>query len=89
MEKRRRVIRKPELLSKISLSEATIWRRERCGDFPGRVHLGGNSVGWFEDEIEAWLTAKGAARNSASSVRRPPGRQEAAHKTDPPVGVRE
>jgi prophage regulatory protein len=57
-----RIIRKPELLSKIGLADATIWRLERAGKFPRRIKLGGNSVGWFESEIDAWLTQKAEAR---------------------------
>jgi len=57
-----RVIRKPELLGMIGLSDATVWRLERAGRFPGRIALGGNSIGWLYSEIEAWLEAKAAAR---------------------------
>ena len=57
-----RVIRKPELFALIGLSDTTIWRLERAGRFPGRILLGGNSVGWLYSEIEAWLEAKAAAR---------------------------
>lgn len=56
------IIRKPELFSKLSLSDATIWRMEKSGKFPQRIKLGGNSVGWFENEVEAWLLKKSADR---------------------------
>jgi prophage regulatory protein len=56
------IIRKPELFSKLSLSDATIWRMEKSGKFPRRIKLGGNSVGWFENEVEAWLSKKSADR---------------------------
>lgn len=58
----KRVIRKPELFSKIGLSDATIWRLERAGRFPRRIQLGGNSVGWFIDEIDLWLEKKATDR---------------------------
>ena len=64
----RRIIRKPELFSKLSLSDATIWRMERAGKFPVRISLGGNSVGWFVNEIDEWL-AKKAADRTGSRVR--------------------
>ena len=57
-----RVIRKPELFNKVPLSDATIWRREKAGDFPKRIKLGGNSVGWFESEVEEWLAKKASDR---------------------------
>jgi predicted DNA-binding transcriptional regulator AlpA len=28
---------------------------EKAGKFPRRVRLGGNSVGWIDDEIEGWF----------------------------------
>ena len=62
MKQNQRVIRKPELFSKLSLSDATIWRLERAGKFPKRIQLGGNSVGWFLSEIEDWLDQKGQER---------------------------
>ena len=57
-----RIIRKPELFAKLCLSDATIWRMERAGKFPKRVRLGGQSVGWFSDEIDAWFEKKAADR---------------------------
>ena len=57
-----RVIRKPELLGRLGLSDPTVWRLEKAGRFPRRIQLGGNSVGWFADEIDQWLSAKGAER---------------------------
>ena len=38
-----------------SLSRATIWRLQRTGQFPVRLRLGANSVGWREEEVRAWL----------------------------------
>ena len=58
----RRIIRKPELIGMINLSDPTIWRMEKAGRFPRRIQLGSNSVGWFEDEIDQWLSMKAAGR---------------------------
>ncbi|MCK9229244.1 MAG: AlpA family phage regulatory protein [Syntrophales bacterium] len=59
---KQRIIRKPELLAIIGLSDATIWRLEKAGRFPKRVKLGGNSVGWFNHEISSWLERKATER---------------------------
>jgi prophage regulatory protein len=61
---KRQIIRKPELLDRIGLSDTTIWRMEKVGKFPKRLQLGGNSVGWFDDEIDDWQNAKAAERQS-------------------------
>lgn len=58
-----RVIRRKELCRMVGLSDVTIWRLEREGDFPKRISLGGNSVGWLEDEVVAWIAARAAARD--------------------------
>lgn len=63
-----RIIRKPELLSMIALSDATIWRMEKRGKFPGRIKLGGNSVGWIDHEVSDWLKAKAAERGAVFTL---------------------
>ena len=69
-----RLIRKSELILMLGISDATIWRMEKAGNFPGRIQLGGNSVAWFESEILDWLKDKAAARldsKEASRWKRP------------------
>jgi len=62
MEATRKIIRKPELFSIIGLSDATIWRLEKNGDFPRRVKIGGAAVGWFSDEVDNWMSCKAEER---------------------------
>ena len=38
------------------LHRATIRRKIRAGQFPGRVSLGPNSTGWYESDVNAWVT---------------------------------
>lgn len=63
-EGQERIIRKPELLARVGLSDPTIWRMERRGEFPKRVRLGGNSTGWLASEVEAWIKQKAAERSA-------------------------
>lgn len=51
----RKVVKVDQVRSITSLSRTTIWRLERDGKFPARVRLCSTSVGWYEDEILAWL----------------------------------
>ncbi len=39
----------------VGLSRTTLWRLENKGEFPKRVSLGGNSVGWKLSEIKQWI----------------------------------
>jgi len=64
---RKRIVRKPELFAKVGLSDATIWRMERAGKFPKRLSLGGNSVGWLENEVDEWFDQKAADRSEVLS----------------------
>lgn len=57
-----RVLRKPEVLNRVGLSDPTVWRLERQGRFPKRLKLGPGSVGWFESEVQEWLEQKAAER---------------------------
>lgn len=58
-----------ELKSKhgIPLSRMHVDRLEKAGQFPKRVQLGKNSVGWLESEILDWLSEKIARRGSEAA----------------------
>jgi len=52
----RSIDRKLSVRQKTGLSDTTIWRLERKGEFPARIQITeGGLVGWFSDEIDAWL----------------------------------
>jgi prophage regulatory protein len=53
-----RIIRKPEALKMLGVSDCTVWRWENAGKFPKRIQLGANSTGWFEHEIREWLESR-------------------------------
>ena len=57
-----RIVRKPELARKVGLHPGHLAKLERDGKFPKRVRLGANSVGWVEEEIDAWLAERAAER---------------------------
>lgn len=46
------------LTRKIKRSRQQTWRDIRAGEFPAPFELGPNSIGWFEDEIDEWLTSR-------------------------------
>ena len=48
------VLRTSEVAQATGLSRTTIWRLEREGQFPTRIQLGKNSVGWLADEVIEW-----------------------------------
>jgi prophage regulatory protein len=56
--KNRHILRDREVEERTKVSRVQRWRRVRAGTFPAPVQLGPNSIGWYEDEIEAWLAAR-------------------------------
>jgi len=64
-----RIIRRHELTDKVGYCLAHIYRLERQGLFPQRIHLGRRAVGWVEQEVEAWLQERVDARDRGLSAR--------------------
>jgi prophage regulatory protein len=56
------ILRKREVSRRVGLSVRQLERLEAAGRFPQRVALGGNSAGWLESEVRAWIAARVAAR---------------------------
>ena len=42
-------------MARTGMSRIQIWRMVRTGDFPAPIVLGKHSVGWYEDELTAWV----------------------------------
>lgn len=59
-----RLLRFRELkaLKGIGWSRVHLGRLEKLGKFPRRIQVGANTVCWCEDEVDAFLAAKAAAR---------------------------
>ena len=58
-----KILSNKEVLSRVPYSSVQIWRKENAGEFPRRVKLGANRVGWIESEIESWIASKIAERD--------------------------
>jgi prophage regulatory protein len=55
---KRRMVSKREVVMLTGLSGVTIWRRMKAGDFPLSLQLTPNKIGWFLDEVEAWMESR-------------------------------
>ena len=42
-------------------SRSTLWAMEQTGDFPRRVQLSKNRIGWKRSDIERWITQRSTA----------------------------
>ncbi len=54
----RRTIRASAVVDATGLSRVTLWRKIAKGQFPAPVQLGKNSIGFYEDEVAAWLESR-------------------------------
>jgi prophage regulatory protein len=64
-----RLIPHEDLKSKgIPYSKVHLWRLERARKFPKRVPIGQNRYGYVEREIDEYIAAGIAARDSATAV---------------------
>lgn len=58
----KKILRKKEVREITGLSDTTLWRLEKEGKFPVRLRLGGGAVGYLEDEVEGWISARADER---------------------------
>jgi len=64
----KRVIRIRTLVARLGICRSTIYSRLSKSSpyhdpsFPRPVKLGANSVGWFEDEVDCWLSSRAELR---------------------------
>ncbi len=66
------ILRMPQVIAATGLSRMTIYRLKKRGQFPSRVQLSLNAIGWLKDEVDKWLESlpKVVAPASATSVPR-------------------
>jgi prophage regulatory protein len=53
-----RLLRRRAVETITGLSRSTIYARMNTGAFPAAIRLGGRSVGWIAEEIDAWIVAR-------------------------------
>jgi prophage regulatory protein len=61
-ETKPRFMRSQEVAAAIAYSPNHIRRLEKAGQFPKRVQIGANRVGWVRAEVEQWINARMGAR---------------------------
>ena len=57
-----RILKWKDLAPIVGCSRVTIWRMEKAGDFPTRIRISAQTVGWLEHEVETWLAQRMAVR---------------------------
>jgi prophage regulatory protein len=59
------IIRKKPTAKKVGFHPSHLMRLARAGRFPSPVRLGPNSVGFIEEEVNAWIAERAAERDEA------------------------
>ena len=54
----RKILRSNAVTKRTGKSRVQIWRDVKAKKFPAPVDLGPNSIGWFEDEVDAWMASR-------------------------------
>ena len=60
-----KIVRKPEVLTLLGLSETSLHRQVKAKIFPPSFSLGCRAVGWYEHEINAVIKARAAGKTEA------------------------
>ena len=64
-----RLIRRPEVLSRVGLSSSTLYEMTAAGDFPAPIPIGRKAVAWLESEVDAWIKNRIEQRDSRTRKR--------------------
>ncbi len=64
-----KILRIRNVTEATGLSRTTLWRLERRGDFPHRIRLSPNSIGWIETEVEEWIESRPRKSSSESNTK--------------------
>jgi prophage regulatory protein len=56
---------KEDVIRLIGVSEATLWRMWKRGDFPRPIRLSVGRIGWIESELTKWIEERASERVGA------------------------
>lgn len=60
-----RIVSAKERRELIPYSDMHVWRLEKAGQFPKRIKLGANRVGWSIRELDQWIIDRKSERDGA------------------------
>jgi prophage regulatory protein len=81
----RTILRRKALKQKIGLGPSRTDELEREGKFPQRVRLSERAVGWYEDEVDAWLESRPRASDMRPDLAGDPRRRGVGAKKKTPI----
>ena len=67
--RRSRILRLPEVASRLGVSHDTVRRMVRDGRFPPPLEIARRSIGWLEADLDVWLAERRRIANTHASGR--------------------
>lgn len=58
------ILRLRQVIAKVGLQRASIYRAIAAGKFPAPIALGARARGWKSSDIEAWIASRPYARDT-------------------------
>jgi prophage regulatory protein len=52
------ILKIKDVVQLTGLSRVTLWRLEQRSEFPRKIVLSPNRVGWLEDEVRDWIESR-------------------------------
>jgi prophage regulatory protein len=59
-----KILRAREVCARVGYSRMHLSRLEKAGEFPKRIQVGANRIGWLENEITDWILERAALREA-------------------------
>jgi prophage regulatory protein len=56
-----RLLRLPQVIQQTGLKKTKLYELQKEGAFPMRIQITSHSVGWIEEEVNAWIAGRVAA----------------------------
>ena len=66
--KPKRILRRPEVMSRVALTHSQIDNMEKTGRFPKRIKISVKAAGWIESEIDDFIDQRIAASRGQSAA---------------------
>lgn len=67
LESKNKILRVPDMLALLHVSEATLHRLRKLADFPKSFKLSPRLIAWLASDVDAYITARHAAANGSAA----------------------
>ncbi len=63
-----KVLKLKDVVTLTGISKVTLWRLEQKGEFPQKISLSPNRVGWVESEVLNWVNSRPRISNQQDAA---------------------